>query len=77
VVEAGVTVAEPDVASPEPTPLSMLTLVASVVVHERVEVPPGGTDVGDAVKVIVGGGVETVIGTVAVAVPPGPVAVAT
>ena len=68
-VPAGVTV---------PTPWSILTDVASVVDHVRVEAAPEATDVGDAVTLAVGsggGGAVTVTVAVLVAVPVALVAV--
>jgi hypothetical protein len=54
----------------------MLTLVAFVVVHVRVDAAPAATDVGLAANVIVGAVAVAVIVTLWVAVPPAPVAVA-
>ena len=64
--------------SPLPPPLSMETLVAFVVVHESVEVPPTPIVAGAAVKLWIVGGTGTVIYAVFVSVPelpPGPVTV--
>jgi hypothetical protein len=77
VVAAGVTVAEAAGANPVPTPLSISTVVALVVVHESVEEAPGAIDMGNALNVIVGAGDCAVTVTLAVTVPPSPVAVAT
>jgi hypothetical protein len=54
----------------------MLTDVAFVVVHDKVEDPPAAIDVGEALKVIVGGGLVTVIVTDCCVLPPAPVATA-
>ncbi len=77
VVAAGVTVAELAGANPVPTPLSISTVVAFVVVQERVEEAPGAIDVGNALKVIVGAGDCAITVTLSVTVPPSPAAVAT
>ncbi len=64
--------------SPVPTPLSIATLVALVVVHERVEAPPSPIVAGATVKLSIVGGGWTVIYAVCVSVPelpPGPVTV--
>ena len=75
-VAAGDTLAVPLVANAVPTPLLMLTDVAFVVVHDKVEDPPAAIDVGEALKVIVGGGLVTVIVTDCCVLPPAPVATA-
>ena len=76
VVAVGETLVEP-FAPKVPPPLSIETLVASVVVHESVELFPLVMDEGVAVKLETVGaaGAVTVTVTVPVFVPPGPVAV--
>ncbi|HEY3927487.1 MAG TPA: hypothetical protein VGL89_03845 [Candidatus Koribacter sp.] len=54
----------------------MLTLVAFVVLHVRVEEPPDAMDEGEAEKEIVGAFALTVIFAFTVVVPPAPFAVA-
>ena len=71
---AGLTLIEP-FAGCAPTPLSMVTLVAFVVVQLNVVELPAGIVEGDAVKLLTVGNGLTVTVTVDVAVPPGPVAV--
>jgi hypothetical protein len=78
VVATGLTDADPFTGRvPEPTDGEMLTLVALVLVHVRVEAAPPAIVDGAAVSVTVGGGGGAVTVTVAlaVAVPPSPVAV--
>jgi hypothetical protein len=53
----------------------MVTVVAAVLFHCNVELCPEMIEVGSAVRVTVGGGTFTVMVTVAVFVPPEPVAV--
>jgi len=74
VVVAGLTLIEP-FAGCAPTPLSMVTLVAFVVDQLKVVAPPAGIVAGVAVKLLTVGNALTVTVTVALAVPPGPVAV--
>jgi hypothetical protein len=71
----GVTVAVPLAVKLLPTLLSILTLVAFVVLHVSVDEAPGLMEVGEAVNVIVGAPDVVVTVTLAVVVPPGPVAV--
>ncbi len=78
VVAVGLTLVFPLVDRPLPPPLSIETLVALVVVHERVEAPPSPMVSGTAVKLWMVGGTGTMIYAVCVSVPelpPGPVTV--
>lgn len=75
VVWVGETDTVPLVARLLPTLLSMLTAVAFVVLHVKVEEPPELIEVGEAENVIVGEADVAVTVTVAFAVPPAPVAV--
>ena len=59
----------------DPTPLSIVTVVALVVLQISVEPWPDPTLLGDAEKETVGAGMVTVTVAVLVIVPPGPVAV--
>jgi len=74
VVAVGDTGAEPE-SGREPRPLSIVTVVAFVVVHVRVDDWPAMIAVGFAVKLAVGAGLVTVTVTCFVVVPPAPVAV--
>jgi hypothetical protein len=74
VVTAGWTMVDPDTGC-DPTPLSIVTVVALVVLQISVEAWPVPTVLGDAEKETVGAGVVTVTVAVFVVVPPGPVAV--
>lgn len=74
VVAAGDTASDP-FRGWAPRPLSMLTEVALLVVHESVEDWPPAMLVGDAVNVAEGPGWMTVTVICRVSVPPGPVAV--
>jgi len=75
VVVAGETEIDPLVAT-EPTPLSMITLVAPEVLQLSTDEPPAVIVAGFAVKLlIVGGFALTKTDALAVFVPPGPVAV--
>ena len=73
-VTEGETVVELEAAT-APIPLSIETLVAPVVVQDRVEDWPTRIVVGLAVKLTVGGRGVTVSVAVLVIVPPGPIAV--
>ena len=78
VVAVGLTLVLPLADRALPTPLSIATLVALVVVQARVVVPPTPIVAGTAVKLSIVGGGGTVIYPVCVAVselPPGPVTV--
>src|SRR5260370_32527255 len=74
VVSVGWTGVEPESAC-DPTPLSMVTVVAFVVLQTSDDVPPEAIVLGVAENEIVGAGTFTVTVAVFVAVPPGPVAV--
>jgi hypothetical protein len=67
-------VVDPDTGC-DPTPLSMETFVALVVLQTSVEAWPVPTVFGDAEKETVGAGTVTVTVAVLVVVPPGPLAV--
>ena len=78
VVAVGLTLVLPLADRAVPTPLSIATLVALVVVQERVVLPPTPMVAGAAVKLSIVGGGWTVIYAVFVSVPelpPGPVTV--
>ncbi len=78
VVAVGLTLVLALADSPLPPPLSISTLVAFVVVHDSVEVPPTPMVAGLAAKLSMVGGGWTVIYAVCVSVPelpPGPVTV--
>src|SRR3954468_5800209 len=74
VVTVGCTEVEPE-SGCEPTPLSMVTVVAFVVVQTSDEFCPEAIVPGVAENEIVGAGVFTVTVAVVVMVPPGPVTV--
>src|SRR5712664_3578270 len=74
VVTVGCTEVEPE-SGCDPTPLSMVTVVAFVVVQTSDELCPEAIVLGVAENEIVGGGKFTVTVAVLIAVPPGPVAV--
>ena len=75
VVVVGLTGTDPDVGF-DPTPLSIETDVAFVVVHVSVDDCPAPIVVGDALNVAVGAGCPTVIVTCAVRGVPSAVPVA-
>lgn len=75
VVPLILTVTLPDAGDTGPTLLSIVNDVAFEVDQVRVDVPPAATAVGDAENWTVGATWFTVTVTVAVVVPPGPVAV--
>ena len=74
-MRAGVTLRVPLGRATAPTPLSIVSEVAFCVDHESVAVPPAMMVAGSAVSVSVGSGCVTLIVTLALLVPPGPVAV--